>query len=485
MLNYDIINVLLIDDDEDDFIITSDYLKEAENSRYRIEWISDVEEGKQAILAKKHHIYLVDYRLGENTGLDLLTFAKENKITLPFIILTGQGDREIDMLAMKYGADDYLVKGTLDSNLLERSIRYALERNIIADELVVREAKYRALFQKSIDPIYIIDKDYKFLECNESLLRLFGYDEEEIKDSSSKDLFVHTKQFHDFADKLSIHGSVKDFEVILKTKEGKKLTCSITTTVLLNANNEIKCYQGLLRDKTQEIRNAQYMLRAEKLGMTGRMARSIAHEVRNPLTNINLSLDQLKGELQLEGDGELFLEIIERNSERINKLITEMLDSAKPSKLELVEIPIAEVLEKTLKLSRDRLTLKNMKLTTEYEENMPPIKVDSKKLRTAFLNIIINSIEAMEAEKGHLTISAAKIENDCVIRIIDNGTGMDKETQNKLFDPFFTGKLSGMGLGLTSTQNIVQLHKGSIDVESESGVGTTFIIRLPYEKKNA
>lgn len=485
MINHDFIKVLLVDDDEDDFIITRDYLKEAENSRYEIEWISDFEKAKEAILAKQHHIYLVDFRLGKHTGLDLLNFAKENKSKLPFIILTGQGDREIDMLAMKHGADDYLVKGFLDSNLLERSIRYALERNSIKDELMVREAKYRALFQKSIDPIYIIDKNYQFLECNDSLLNLFGYSEGEIKNVNSRELFVHENQFDEFIQRLFQKGLVKDFEAILKTKEGNKLICSITTTALFNKNNEIEGYQGLLRDKTQEIRNAQYMLRAEKLGMTGRMARSIAHEVRNPLTNINLSLDQLKNELKIDGDGEVFLEIIERNSERINKLITEMLDSAKPSKLELVKASINSVIEKTMKLSKDRIHLKDMQLTSDLDPDLSAIYVDSKKLRTAFLNIIINSIEAMEAGKGHLKISTSKMGNDCVIQIRDNGSGMDKETLNKLFDPFFTGKPTGMGLGLTSTQNIIQLHNGSIDVESELGIGSTFIIKLPYEKKNA
>lgn len=485
MINHDLIKVLLIDDDEDDFIITRDYLKEAENSRYDIEWISDIEKAKEAILARQHHIFLVDYRLGKHTGLDLLNFAKENRSKVPFIVLTGQGDREIDMLAMKHGADDYLVKGFLDSNLLERAIRYALERNSIKDELIVREAKYRALFQKSIDSIYIIDKNFNFLECNNSLLSLFGYSQEKIKKMNIEDLFAHHNQFEEFQSMLSKKGQVKDFESILKKEDDSKLICSITTTVLFNKDNEIEGYQGLLRDRTAEIRNAQYMMRAEKLGMTGRMARSIAHEVRNPLTNINLSLDQLKHELNPKGDGEVFLEIIERNSERINKLITEMVDSAKPSKLELTETCINTVIEKTIKLSKDRLHLKDMQFTPILEKNLPPIKVDSKKFKTALLNIVINSIEAMEQGKGHLKISTSKVGNDCVIHINDNGSGMDKETQNKLFDPFFTGKSSGMGLGLTSTQNIVHLHNGSIDVESELGTGSTFIIKLPYEKKNA
>lgn len=486
MINHDFIKVLLIDDDEDDFIITRDYLKEAENSRYDIDWISDVEKAKEAILARQHHIYLIDYRLGKHTGLDLLSFAKENNNKHPFIILTGQGDREIDMLAMKYGADDYLVKGFLDSNLLERAIRYALERNSIKDELIIREAKYRALFHKSIDPIYIIDKQFKFLEANSSLLNMFKYSESEIKNLEIEMLFAHPNQFEEFKTDLSQKGLIKDFEAILLTKSGSKLVCSITTTVLFNKDSEIEGYQGLLRDKTQEIRNSQYMMRAEKLGMTGRMARSIAHEVRNPLTNINLSLDQLKTELKAEGDGDVYLEIIERNSERINKLITELLDSAKPSKLELTETSINTVIEKTIKLSKDRIHLKDMKLSADLGDGIPAAMLDSKKLKTAFLNIIINSIEAMEPGKGHLRISTSKIGNDCVVQISDNGMGMDKETQNKLFDPFFTGKSSGMGLGLTSTQNIIQLHNGSIDVESELGAGSSFTIKIPCtnDKKN-
>lgn len=484
MIKNELIKILFIDDDEDDYILTMDYLKDAENSRYEVDWISDFNEAKREILGCKHHIYLVDFRLGEQTGLDLLAFAKQNGCRLPFIMLTGQGDREIDMLAMKHGADDYLVKGSLNANVLERSIRYAIERNNIKDELEAREAKYRALFEKSIDPIYIIGNDLKFLECNHSLTSVFGYSQEELKKMSIKELFFHGKKFEEFKSSLVKRGLIKDFEAILITKKKDKLVCSITTTVLFNKDNEIEGYQGLLRDKTAEIQNAQYLMRSEKLGMTGRMARSIAHEVRNPLTNINLSLDQLKSEIPPESDGEIYLEIIERNSERINKLITEMLDSAKPSKLELIEIPIHDLIEKTLSLAKDRLHLKEMKLSLDYDQDIPAIPVDVEKMRTALLNIIINSIEAMEPFKGHLDICTKRLGGECHITIKDNGSGMDKETLNRLFDPFYTGKTTGMGLGLTSTQNIIHLHQGSIDVESELGKGTSFTIKIPYKRKN-
>ena len=122
------IRLLLIDDDEDDYIITRDLLDEIEGKQYHLDWISDYNAAKKAIKQQAHDVYLVDYRLSSGTGLELLLEAKESGCEAPIIFLTGQGDRQIDMKAMEAGAADYLVKGQINALLLERSIRYAIQR---------------------------------------------------------------------------------------------------------------------------------------------------------------------------------------------------------------------------------------------------------------------------------------------------------------------------------------------------------------------
>lgn len=471
------VKLTIIDDDEDDFILTEDLLSDIEGFNFEVDWVNDFELAENLLTKSDSDIYLIDYRLGKLSGLDLLIHARKTGCKKPIIILTGQGDREIDMQAMKNGADDYLVKSAIDVEKLERSIRYALERYLTLEKLNHSEVKYKSLFQRSIDPIYIVDKNLNFLEVNQALTALFGYEKDDVTSHDLSFLFEKEKTFERFKTSLLNKGLIKDFEVTLLRSDGKQLNCSITTIVLFDIHNEVEGYQGIIRDNTKQKENEQQLLRAEKLGMTGRLARSIAHEVRNPLTNINLSLEQLVAELQDDEDALMYSGIIKRNSDRINNLITELLNSAKPTSVVMDSIEIDELIPKVIELAADRIKLQKINLKTELNCNKITANIDEEQLKIALLNIIINAIEAMPPDQqGELTISTCMENNQISISIADNGEGIEKDKLNNLFDAFYTGKRTGMGLGLTTTQNIINAHEAKITVESEKGVGTTFTI---------
>ena len=218
----------------------------------------------------------------------------------------------------------------------------------------------------------------------------------------------------------------------------------------------------------------------EKFASTGRIARTIAHEVRNPLTNINLAMEQLKAEMPEGEDNQILFEMVNRNSNRINQLITDLLNSTKFAELTYGKTSINVLLDEALELAKDRISLYNIKVVKKYSMDICDVAVDKDKLKIAFLNIIVNAIEAMEPGKGVLTVSTRGENNKCVIEIADNGTGMDKESLSRLFEPYFTSKPKGNGLGLTNTQNIILNHKGTIQAESEKGQGTTFTITLDF-----
>ena len=351
------VKLTIIDDDEDDFILTEDLLSDIEGFQFEVDWVNDFELAENLLTKSESDIYLIDYRLGKLSGLDLLIHARKTGCKKPIIILTGQGDREIDMQAMKNGADDYLVKSAIDVEKLERSIRYALERYHTLEKLNHSEVKYKSLFQRSIDPIYIVDKNLNFIEVNQALTTLFGYQKDDVTTHDLSFLFEKEKTYERFKTSLLNKGLIKDFEVTLLRSDGKQLNCSITTIVLFDINNEVEGYQGIIRDNTKQKENEQQLLRAEKLGMTGRLARSIAHEVRNPLTNINLSLEQLMAEFQDNEDALMYSEIIKRNSDRINNLITELLNSAKPTSVVMDSIEIDDLIPKVIELAADRIKL--------------------------------------------------------------------------------------------------------------------------------
>jgi len=218
----------------------------------------------------------------------------------------------------------------------------------------------------------------------------------------------------------------------------------------------------------------------EKFTSTGRIARTIAHEVRNPLTNIGLASEQLKETTPQNEETELYLNMIKRNSDRINVLVSELLNSTKFAELSPVKISANDLLDNALALAKDRMQLQDLTVQKKYTPDICNIAVDVEKIKIAFLNIIVNAIEAMEPGKGVLTLETKTENGKCVVVIGDNGSGMDAETLSKLFEPYFTSKEKGNGLGLTNTQNIILNHRGTIKVESEVGKGTSFIITLSF-----
>ncbi|MEO5502009.1 MAG: ATP-binding protein [Ginsengibacter sp.] len=218
----------------------------------------------------------------------------------------------------------------------------------------------------------------------------------------------------------------------------------------------------------------------EKYTVTGRIARTIAHEVRNPLTNINLALDQLRSEIAPDENNDMFFEMIARNSNRINKLVSELLNSTRVSEMNFDFISINDLLDESLELAADRISLKHIEIVKNYDLKICKVKIDKEKIKIVFLNLIVNAIEAME-EKGQLTLGTRAETNKCVVTIKDNGKGMDKEQVGRLFEPYFSTKKDGNGLGLANAQNIILNHEGSISAESEKGIGTSFSLTFKME----
>lgn len=214
----------------------------------------------------------------------------------------------------------------------------------------------------------------------------------------------------------------------------------------------------------------------EKFAVTGRIARSIAHEVRNPLTNINLAIEHLRSEIQPEAETEILFNMISRNSNRINELINDLLNSTKVAQLNFTNVNINDILDESLEFVQDRINLKEIKVVKNYAPRPIPVLVDIEKINIAFLNIILNAVEATELQKGIITITTQIKNNLCLVTISDNGKGIDEESLPKLFEPYFTTKEKGIGLGLTNTQNIILSHHANIYAESEKGKGSSFII---------
>jgi signal transduction histidine kinase len=238
---------------------------------------------------------------------------------------------------------------------------------------------------------------------------------------------------------------------------------------------ELERNQDELKQKNIELKELKEV---EKFTSTGRIARTIAHEVRNPLTNILLATDQLKEIENKSEESPILLELINRNATRINQLVSDLLDATRFTHLDFTRAEINDLLEEAMVMAQDRIELNQVSVEKNYTNETCEVFVDREKIKVALLNIIVNAVEAMEREKGVLQLKTRREGNKCIIEIRDNGKGMDEEALQKLFEPYFTSKLKGNGLGLTNTQNIILNHKGKINAYSKPGKGAMFIITL-------
>jgi len=474
----DNVRILVVDDDEDDFVIVKDLLSEISYTRLAISWEPDFGKANKLIEQQDFDIYLIDYRLGEKNGLELLKNAVEINRNKPVIMLTGQGETAVDIEAMQIGAADFLVKDRIDAMTIERSIRYALSNARAMYKLYEQEEKYRTLFEQSVSAILILDNQLCMLDINRNMWKLTGYSVFEISGKSPAMLFAREDGYQKLVHQLDQYGYIENLETQLKHKNNQLLLINISVTPFLDSEENVKGYQAIIEDISERKKVQQELIQLEKLIMTGNIARSIAHEVRNPLTNISLSLEQFTSEMELNEEAEVYIDIIRRNTKRINQLISEMLKSSKPSELKLEPTHLNMLLEKVLSMAKDRVKLQEIKLVKTYDDHLPAIPLDQEKLPLAILNIVNNALEAVEPRKGILSLQTCLEGGHQVLRICDNGPGIPQNEVSRLFDAFHTSKKGGMGLGLTFTQNIINSHGAKIAVESTIDKGTCFIMKF-------
>ncbi|MEZ5174349.1 MAG: ATP-binding protein [Bacteroidia bacterium] len=358
-----------------------------------------------------------------------------------------------------------------------QNISHLKEANIQAQS---NELKFRQLFEESMDPIFVLDLNFRFEESNWALHQLAAFSKQELHQKQLTELFLDKENAIKFLLTMENEGYVEEFEFSLMDSQGFSKPCILNCSRLMINNNQLLTYVGVIRDISKRKQADQDLMIATKMSMTGKLARSIAHEVRNPLTNMMLALDQLKDEVDEQvPDADLYFGIIRRNADRVSNLISNLLNSSKPKDLNIEHSNLNELVILTLDLVKDRLKLQNIGLKTHFFERLPAIRVDRDHLQVALLNLFINAIEAMHSGTGILEVTTLKKNGQAILIISDNGPGIPAEIMDHLFEPFMTGKKDGTGLGLTTVQSIIQSHKARLDVQSSADEGTTFRITFP------
>ncbi|WP_133121027.1 PAS domain-containing sensor histidine kinase [Candidatus Nitrosotalea bavarica] len=378
----------------------------------------------------------------------------------------------------------YAIRKNLEEN--EKKLQLQNEKLTIAyDHLFELEQRYRTLYEQSPDLVRTIDINETITDCNEKYCTATGYSRDEIV---GKSLFEHlAKRSYDdmkqALEEFQCTGHINNREMWIQRKNGSEFPTLLLSTNLYDKDGCLYGRIGNFRDMT-EIYSAKKELEEQKtkrLTAIGELSARVAHDLRNPLSILlnTITLIKIKNPDFEKNNKERF-ERIDRSIKRMSHQIDEVMDYVTPKPLDLANSSLLEII---------RSALSNVS-TTGVEVQMPEndlsILCDSEKLEIVLTNLILNSVQAMKnSGKIFIRINKEQLEglnSFAVIEVQDTGAGISNEVLPKVFDPLFTTRQVGTGLGLVSCKSIIEKHSGTISIKTQVGQGTTFIMRIPMPK---
>jgi PAS domain S-box-containing protein len=484
------VKVLIVDDDEDDYILTRDLLSEIQGTKFVLEWVDNFAAALERMKQKQHDVYLLDYRLGDRNGLELLQAAIAAGCQAPIILLTGQGDRQIDMEAMKAGAADYLDKSQLGRYWLERSIRYAIERKRTEQKM----QEQAALLDIATDAIFVRELGDGIVFWNQGAERLYGWKAAEVIGKNTHELIYpeSTPPPPDVYETLKQVGEWQG-ELDQVTKNGKKLIVQSRWNLVRDADGQPKSILIVNTDITQKKQLEAQFLRAQRMESLGTLAGGIAHDLNNVLTPMLMVVQLLQLKLKDE-QSQQWLAILENNVKRGAELVKQVLSFARSYEGKRIVLQAGHLILEIRRIVQQTFP-KSIEISTDIAPDLWTVCGDATQLHQVLLNLCVNARDAMPyggtlgilAENIWLDENYARMNIDAqvgpyiAITVSDTGIGIPNEIVDKIFDPFFTTKEvgKGTGLGLSTVIGIIKSHGGFISVYSEVEKGTKFKAYLP------
>lgn len=355
----------------------------------------------------------------------------------------------------------------------------------LVQELVTENDKLESSLHSLNAGILVIDTTGIITFSNTAIKRLIPILKNDIIDTHYVSA-INDKEIVDLIKKSEVNEeTIHDSEIAIDSP-GKTKIISVSILPLL-LHGEISGSLVYIRDITEKKHANARLRRAESLASLTTMTAGMAHEIKNPLGSIGIHIQLMQKALNREkACKKEFLEknlnILSEEVERLNGIVVDFLFAVRPMDVDLKEKKLESVIKETLELVKPELDENNIKLELSTSKNLPNIQMDDKLLKQAILNIIKNAINAMP-EGGHLSIEQYKEHDNLILQIKDDGDGIPEENLEKIFEPYFTTKDFGSGLGLTLVYKIIKEHNGEINIKSKVGIGSLFIIKLPIPQK--
>ncbi len=395
------------------------------------------------------------------------------------------------------------------------------------------QAKAATVIDAMIDGVTITDMQGRITDFNRAAIEQFGYEKDEAIGEVPAGLFIMEKdrpRFFEAIKELLSGKPIAASDYLVKHKDGTEFPVSVSLSVLRDtegrpsaivaatrdvterkrmeqeiqdkneqleaqneelraANEELQATEEELRATNEELQAAneelretqEQLIRSEKLAAIGQLAGGVGHELRNPLGAIKNAVYYVKGKVAKSELGQKeprvmeFLDIMDDEINSSNKIISDLLGFSRVGKPSVSATRIEKVIEDALS---HIVIPENIELTKKLDADLPEVEIDPGQVQQVLVNIIMNAVQAIP-EGGKLTIDAKQRDKFLEVEIADTGCGIPQEAVDKIFDPLFTTKAKGIGLGLAVCKAIIDRHEGNIEVESEVGKGTTFKINLP------
>jgi two-component system sensor histidine kinase HydH len=324
------------------------------------------------------------------------------------------------------------------------------------------------------------DKNGKIAFFNSAAERITGLDLSKARGEDPEDILP--KHFCGLKEYLDRGESISEKEMACEFAEDKIVPVSVSASKIINEEGQFVGQVLILRDLGEVRRLQDEVRRKEKLAAIGGLAAGVAHEIRNPLSSIKGLASYFKNKFEENSDDKEAAGVMIQEVDRLNRVISELLEFARPTQLNPKSTDINELLEHSVRIIQQEATTKGVTIKLNLSQQQLFAEIDSDRFSQCLLNLYLNAFQAMD-NGGQLTIENFITEESLIkIEIKDTGSGIHNEELNKIFDPYFTTKTQGTGLGLAIVHKIIEAHRGEIKVRSVPGHGTVFTIIIPVKQ---
>ncbi len=376
-----------------------------------------------------------------------------------------------------------LVMGSLVAWLaLKYKKNYEAEIYKKTEELGKTRDYLSTIISDSAEAIIGLDLEDRITSWNKAAEQIFGYTEEEMLGQSLEKLLsehlLQEKELEKISKEVGEKGYIRSHNTERIKKDGQKIYVSITRTSLRDKEGNPIGSSSIIRDITRLKQMEAKLIESETLAAVGEMSASIAHEIKNPLAGIRGGIELIAESFPTKDPKAAMIQEILHQIDRLDRTVKDLLIFAKPTLPEKSQWNINTIIEKVLKVLEEDPESYNIHFERMLSNNLHPVKVDPQQMEQVFFNIGLNALQAMN-HHGTLAVKTYEKFARVYISFRDNGEGISQATQKQIFKPFYTTKTKGTGLGLSIVKKIIEAHNGNVDIQSNQGNGTSFIISLP------